>query len=267
MKAKPAALSLALAAALSLSLHARSSAAAPKRQQCIAAAESGQQLRSNSKLFDARKAFALCTASTCPAVIRRDCGRWIEELDALIPSIQVKLVDGTGAEVAEGRVLMNGEPFQRAGDGHATPVDPGMHRFTWVRDEGSSVEEQVVVREGERNKVVELHAPVVTVGHSPPSTTTGARARGPLPFIVGGAGLALAAAGGIFWGIGLHDCSTLGATCASAHTCAQSDVEASHTKLVIGDVLLGVGVIAIVGAVYLFVTQGNDSPPLTTSSR
>jgi len=243
-------------------------AAAPKKpqQQCIAAAESGQQLRSSSKLLEARKAFGACTANVCPAVIRRDCGRWIDELDIATPTITVKLEDATGAEVAEGRVLMDGEPLLRAADGRATPIDPGVHRFAWLRDEGSNVEEQFVVREGEHNRVLVLRVAPGTLG-PPPPVSHEAHAASPVPWIVGGVGVALVAAGGIFWGIGLNDRSTLSSTCASAHTCSQSDVEASHTKLVIGDVLLGVGVVAIVGAVYLMLRPSSDPPVTTTSAR
>jgi len=127
MRVVVSALTLAL-----LTSASSSAVGAPKKaqQQCIVAAESGQQLRSSSKLLDARKAFGICTANGCPAVIRRDCGRWIDEIDLATPTITVKLEDASGAEVAEGRVLMNGEPLLRAADGRATPIDPGAHHFT-----------------------------------------------------------------------------------------------------------------------------------------
>jgi hypothetical protein len=265
---KPALLA-SLACVLLATASPFSATAAPKKQQqaqCIAAAESGQQLRSSGKLLGARKAFAPCTAGACPAAIRRDCGRWIDEIDSATPSVTVQLVDETQAEVAEGRVLMDGEPLLRAADGHATPVDPGVHRFVWSRDAGN-VEQELVVREGEKNRVIVLRVPPpVQIGpgrdrdmHAEPSS------RGPLPWIVGGAGVALGAVGGVLWGIGLHDRSSLSTTCAGAHACLQSDVDASRTKLIVGDVLVGVGVLAIAGAVYLFLRQ--SGPPATSASR
>ena len=261
-------LSLSLSFTLLVAAPAPTASAAPKKaqQHCITAAESGQQLRTSGRLHEARKSFGLCTASTCPAVIRRDCGRWVDELEALIPTISVKLVDGAGNEVAEGRVIMDGEPFSRSADGHATAIDPGPHRFSWLRDEGSNVEEQFLVREGEHNRVLSLRAPPVTVGPPPPPATSEARSPGPLPWIVGGTGVALATVGGIFWAVGLNDRSTLSSTCAASHTCVQSDVEASHTKLVVGDVLLGVGLVAVLGAVYLYFRPGADAPAKTTTS-
>lgn len=243
------------------------STAAPRKQQqqqCIAAAESGQQLRSAGKLRDARKAFAPCTASACSAAIRRDCGRWIDEIDTATPTFTVRLEDEHGADVAEGRILVDGEVLLGAGDGHATAIDPGMHRFVWERDGGNVVQEQVM-REGEHNRVVVLQAPLV--GPPPPTLADAPApptARSPLPWIVGTTGAVLMVSGAVFWGIGLHDRANLSSTCAGAHACVQSDVDASRTKLVVGDVLVGVGVVAVAGAVYLFLRQSGS--PSTTAA-
>ncbi len=255
------ALPLSLSLALAFVAHAGPSAAAPKKQQqqqCIAAAESGQQLRSAGKLRDARKAFGPCTASACAAVIRRDCGRWIDEIDSATPTFTVRLQDEHGVDVPAGRVLVDGEVLPGAGEGHATPIDPGVHRFVWERD-GDDVTEELVLREGEHNRVIVLRVPAsfgapapAEVAASPVETS-----RSPLPWIVGTAGVVLVAGGGVFWGIGLHDRSNLSATCAGAHSCVQSDVDASRTKLVVGDVLAGIGVVAIAGAIYLYLRQSS----------
>jgi len=251
---------------------ASTSAAAPRKQQqqqqCIAAAESGQQLRSAGKLRDARKAFAPCTERACSPVIRRDCGRWIDEIDSAMPTFTVRLQDEHGADVNDGKVLVDGEPLAGAGDGHATAIDPGMHRFVWQRDGGDVTEEQVM-REGEHNRVVVLQVPAAA---GPPKAETPAappETKSPLPWIVGTAGVVLMASGGVFWGLGLHDRSSLSSSCAGAHACVQSDVDASRTKLIVGDVLVGVGVVALAGAVYLFLRQSGaaSSASASTASR
>lgn len=250
------------------------SGAAPRRQsqqqqQCITAAESGQQLRSAGKLRDARKAFGPCTSNACAAVIRRDCGRWIDEIDAATPTFTVRLQDEHGVDVSDGKVLVDGEVVSSAGEGHATPIDPGMHRVVWEREAGS-ISEELVMHEGEHNRVVVLRVPAAfgppPQGDAPPVE---AKRASPLPFIVGTAGVALMATGGIFWGLGLHDRANLNNTCAGAHACVQADVDASRTKLIVGDVLVGVGVVALAGAVYLFLRQssGSSSASASTASR
>jgi type II secretory pathway pseudopilin PulG len=253
------ALALALGAAVAVT--ASPAAAAPRRQQqqCIAAAESGQQLRASGKLRQARKAFGPCTQSACASVIRRDCGRWIDEIDAATPTFTVRLQDEHGVDVSDGKVLVDGEAVSGAGDGHATPIDPGMHRVVWEREAGN-ISEELVMHEGERNRVVVLRVPATigppSQGDAPPVET---KRGNPVPWIVGTAGVVLMASGGVFWGLGLHDRANLSVTCAGAHSCVQGDVDASRTKLVVGDVLVGVGVVALAGAVYLFLRQSGGS--------
>ena len=258
--------SYVVAAALGCAFLGRSaSASAAPPKKCIAAAESGQQLRSSGHLIEARKALAACTANNCPAVVRRDCGRWIEEIDAAQPSITVKLEEASGEDAADGRVLVDGEPLLRTG-GRATPLDPGVHKLVWVRETGGNIEQEAIIREGERNRLIVLRVALATkptadtVEPPPPPPP---RARGPLPYAIGGVGVALAGAGGIFWGIGLNDRSNLNASCAAAHTCAQHDIDASRTKLIVGDVLMGASVLALAGAIFLFLNHDGSRAVLS----
>ena len=268
-----AALRTALLLASALFLHAPSTHAAPtsaSAKQCIAAAESGQQHRSRGRLRDAREAFGVCTASTCPAVVRRDCGRWIEEIDAATPSVIVKLEDENGREVPDGQVLVDGEPLQRGLEGRASLVDPGVHKFVWQR-EGGPFEQEAVVREGEHNRVIVIRGPKRTPAATGPEpadrapAATATTTRSPLPWVIGGIGLALAAGGGVFWGIGLNDRANLESSCAAAHRCQEGDVDASRTKLLIGDVLLGAGAVAVATAVIILLTQ--SGPVAASASR
>ncbi len=242
--------------------------AAPARadtKRCIAAAEDGQQQRRAGKLLAARASFVACTATECPPVVRRDCARWIDELDGATPSIVVKLVDEEGRDATDGRVLVDGETFTGATTGRAISIDPGTHRVAWMRG-GGDVDEEIVVREGERNRVVVLRPrgakPVEKdkPQQPPPATQTSI-----LPYVLGGAGIVLAGAGAVLWGIGLSDRSHLQDTCAPTHTCSGADIQASQAKLVVGDVLVGVGVVAVAVSVYMLLR--GDSPATVTAVR
>ena len=243
--------------------------AAPPKKQCIAAAEQGQQLRSEGHLQEARRTLAACTANSCPTIVRRDCGRWVEEIDAAQPSVTVRLEED-GVEVPDGKVFLDGDALPR-GDGRAAPLDPGAHKFLWSRD-GGNVEQEVTVREGERNRVIVLRtgpgsarsAKTEDVPVTPPKSNNSGS---PLPWIIGGAGLALVGGGAVLWGIGLNDRSNLQSSCAAAHACVMSDVEASHVKLEVGDVLFGVGLVAVATAVVLLILQDPAAPPPRAARR
>jgi hypothetical protein len=256
--------------AFGLTLATASAVADTKR--CINSAEQGQQQRKEGKLLAARSSFVACTASDCPAVVRRDCARWMDELDATIPTIVVKLEDEDGHDVVDGRVLLDGETLSGTSTGRAFSVDPGTHRVAWMRP-GGDLDEEIVVREGERNRVVVLRPktqrPVEHPPPPPPPPPPGgpspSRASSPLPWIVGGAGVVVGGVGALFWGLGLHDRSNLESTCAPSHTCSDSDVHASRTKLIVGDVLVGVGIVAVAAAVYLLIRP--DDAPSSAATR
>lgn len=246
--------------ALAADAHAQSTTI----KRCIGAAERGQEMRKGGQLLDAEGAFRECSALDCPATVRRDCSRWIEELEESIPSYVVRLVDEDKKEVTGGRVTVDGHAINASG-GRALQVDPGPHKFVWVRKDAPNVEQELVVREGERNRVILLAAgtkspPPDDDKKPPPGPATPTPQSTTVPWIIGGAGVASIAVGGIFWGIGLSERSDLSSTCASSHSCLQHDVDASKSKLVVGDVLVGLGLVAVAGAAYFLFFRSGDPP-------
>ena len=67
---------------------------------------------------------------------------------------------------------------------------------------------------------------------------------------MGGIGVALLGTGAVFWGVGSAERSNLREECASAASCTQSDIDAAKTKLVVGDVVAGVGVLAVAAGLW-----------------
>src|SRR5580693_3703107 len=67
------------------------SATADEKHRCIDASEQGQELRDEGRYSSARDAFAACARITCPALVRRDCGRWEAELEQRWPSVVVRV--------------------------------------------------------------------------------------------------------------------------------------------------------------------------------
>jgi hypothetical protein len=227
---------------------APASAATTTSKRCIDAAEHGQQARAEGKLIEASVAFEECSANECPTAVRRDCGRWVEELEAAIPTVIFKLEDAEGNDVHGGDVFVDDEPV-RADEGRARRIDPGIHRVVWLRPPGGErIEREVVLREGETHRLVVLRAAPAARTGTPEAR--GSAARSPWPWALGSAGVVLAGTGAGLWIAGSSERRDLRDGCAPMHACAESDVDASRTKLVVGDILVGAGVIAIAAAVY-----------------
>jgi hypothetical protein len=236
-------------------------ASADDKQVCLDASSQGQQLRDDGKYRAARAQLVVCAREVCPAVVKRDCTQWLGEVDQTVPTVVVRARDSKG-DLAEVRVLVDGQTLLEKLDGKPAAIDPGEHVFRYEAQGHPPVEEHVVVRVGERNRLLDVQfggaAGAVRVdGDS-------AKSSGPpvLAWILGGVAV-LAFGSEAYFGItGLNDRSDLRAQpCAQTSTCSASDVDAIRTKFLIADVSLGVGIVSAGVAAYLFLASGKKTEP------
>src|SRR5262252_6601110 len=99
MLPRPAVAALTLGAAVTLVPGAL--AITPTVAQCVTTSEQGQADRDEGRYKRARDAFASCSNEVCPVVIRRDCVKWLSELDASAPTIVFVARDERGADLGD----------------------------------------------------------------------------------------------------------------------------------------------------------------------
>jgi hypothetical protein len=258
-----------VAAALGLSSVA---SADDEKAACVRASEQGQRLRDEGKLTKARDAFITCARSVCPAVVKKDCDGWLSDIEQSIPSVVVSAQDPGGGDVTAARVLVDGQLLAEKLDGRPLMVDPGEHTFRYEYPGAPPVEEKVVILTGQHNRVlkVKFGGPSSAVTPPPPSATATApppppvetsRPAPPAVFVLGGVGLAALASFAYFGASGRSDISDLRSTCAPY--CAQDQLDSAKKKLLVADISLGVGVVALGAAVVLFVTRPTVQVPST----
>jgi hypothetical protein len=240
--------SLASLAFVSAHLFSAVSARADDRYECAAAAERAQSLRDAAKLRAALGELLACARVTCPAVVREDCAKWVVELQEQMPTIIVRAHDSRGRDVAGVRVLVDGAPLMGRLEGVAVGVDPGTHRFRFQAASGAATELELVINEAEKRRVVPVAFDVALEvdGTAPavaPTSPSEPSSRLPL-YVVGGIGIAALGSFTYFELRGQSDYRALRDGCARTRTCAQSDVDAARTELVVGVISLGTAVLA-----------------------
>jgi hypothetical protein len=172
------------------------------------------------------------------------------ETEAAIPTVVVRASAGEDAqrELFDVEVRVDGVVLATRLDGRALPVNPGERHFTFSASGRIAREERLVVRVGEKHRLLavvlppekpELAAVVTQPTPAPSRITTPAR----VLLIAGGAALATAAGFGVS---GWLEVRSLRQTCAP--TCPQSDVDAARLRLRIADISLAAGVAALAGA-------------------
>lgn len=245
---------LAGIAAVTLLL-ASTTARAESFAQCAAAAERGQTSRDEREFSKARAQFLQCSVASCPETIRRDCLGWLDAVERAMPSAVFYATAGADRDLTDVRVEIDGFAITDRLDGRSQFVEPGMHRVRFVWN-GASRESQVVFVEGEKNRKVEAR-------FDPPAADRPARRSSPWPWVASGVAL-VGAAGFIGFGLsGKADVDELGRC---EPRCATDDVAAARAKYIAADVSLGVGIVALGVATYLFLTERAARPTPTTAS-
>jgi hypothetical protein len=241
---------LAGALALSaLSLSGGASAAKPEdlKQQCVEAYEQTQSLRKSASLRSARASALTCAQAGCPAVVKKDCASWLTELDQSLPSVVLSARDKSGQETTAVRVFVDNEPLVERLDGRSVALDPGAHTLRFELDGAPPSELRTLIREGEKNRPIEISfAPA-----APPSGPGAASSSPPIAvFVFGGIGVLALGSFATFALLGKSQKSDLEKSCAP--TCTDEEVGRVRTKLLIGDISLVTGIVALGAATTFF---------------
>jgi hypothetical protein len=242
-----------------------STARADPIESCVGAYDAPQRLQHGGKLREAEIQAIACAQDACPAELRKDCLRWIEEIHRSTPSLVVHGVGPDGCDLERARVFVDGQFVADHLEGKALPLDPGAHAIRVETDGRPPIEQRVILSEGEKNRVVDARfAPADAVcraaaGIGAPEArprivapAAHARPTPPLVYVLGGAGLlSLGVASGFY----VSALSQKGTLDECRPRCATPDVDTMRRTYLVGDVLLTVGVASLAAAAILYFTR------------
>jgi hypothetical protein len=259
-------LAIAIVAAVSTPSVCTSEARGDETESCIASHEQSQMLRKDGKLRAAREQMINCSRDVCPKLLRKECSGWMSEVDEAIPSVVIEAKGPDGQDLVEMKVTVDGQPLTDKLDGRAVNVDPGVHVFKFEIPKVKPREEKIVIREGQK-------ARKIVVDFSPPKPATSATATSTAPitepppdkvvrpvptlvYVLGGVGLVALGTSAFFEAKGLGQRSDLDAK-GCKPGCPQEDVDAAKQSILIGDILLGAGVVSAgLATVFYFTRPG-----------
>lgn len=240
--------------------------------ECLSDHTEGQQLRRDGKLIESRDTFRQCSATACPSQIIRDCYAWMEETNRQIPSVSVT-VTADGVARADVQVYIDGVLAAQSLSGRAIDVNPGPHQIRVVLPPFEPFEEQIVVTEGEKFRVVNVN--FTTPGRqvarpgaprsAPPPEVEMAR---PVPistYVFGGIGIAAAISGGA-WGISnmalRSDMEDKVNGCAP--NCSDRSIEVLKQRALLADISWGVSIVSLATAATIYFLRPEEpvEPPI-----
>jgi hypothetical protein len=186
---------------------------------------------------------------------------------AAIPPVVLAARDAQGNDISDVVVSIDGKPPAPIGV-LALELDPGTHTFVFQRSSGgATVERQVLLRQGEKNREVVASWPGSSV---PGSSTPAPPATAPNPadettdrpvpaaaWILGGVAVAGIATSAVFGALGLS-------ARASNHCdngCSQTQYDDMMTKFRVSDVSLAVGLVSLGAAAWVYLARPTVQRP------
>ena len=222
----------------------------PSGEACMRAYEGAQRTRLKKKLLASKGELLVCSHAACPDFLRRDCTKWLSEVEAALPSVVVVVRSGN-EEISDAELRIDDEIV--ALEGSAINVDPGEHVFHVEASNGRSQQRKILISEAEKNRSIEFDFPK--------EAETESKGRNLIP-VYGLATLGVIGIGSFaFFGLRAHSRKQDLESC-KGH-CPVDDVDAVRRDQIVGDVSLGLGLIALGGAAWIYFGSSSESkaPP------
>jgi hypothetical protein len=127
-------------------------AADPTTSDCLNANEKAISLRNDHKLRAARAELLVCAAASCPADIRTECTRKVEEVNASMPTIVFEVEDESQNHLSAVKLTMDGELLAERLEGTALSIDPGVHVFRFEKEGQRPLDKELVIFEGAKDR-------------------------------------------------------------------------------------------------------------------
>lgn len=258
---------------------------ADDKEQCIAATSAAQDARAQGKLMSAREQLIACARDACPTVIRHDCAQWLGEVEASLPTVVLSARDASGHDVIDVKVSVDGQARATSLDGKAMVIDPGAHTLSFVREGAPPFEQKVVIREGEKNRAINVELPgAAAAGTATASTATtqaptdGGQAPPPGPdttphgksalpvvgLVIAGVGVVGVGLGAVFGGVAASKWSDAQTQCPASRGCAPGSTayalrDDASSMATISTIAFVAGGVALAGGLTLFLVAPKHS--------
>jgi hypothetical protein len=263
---------VALASLVLVALPARAD-----NEACLSAHEKAQIERMHGRYVEAHAQLLACAQASCPGGIRNDCKGWLNEVEASLPTLVFAVSDASGRDLVDVRISADGKLLDERANGRSLTLNPGLYTLRFEATGYVTQEQQVLVREAEKQRIIRVSLQPMGASLAPASglgdASAATHASGPDPrqrrllltsYVLGGAAVAALAVGIGFGVSGKKKYDELKAE-GCEPDCPPGEVESGKRRYVIADVAFAAaGAFAVTSVVTLVLglRKGRpDRPP------
>jgi hypothetical protein len=226
---------------------------------CAQSHASGQREAKAGRLKAASESFASCVSQAgCPEAIRAECAELRKDTELNLPTLIFAALDEQGSDLIQVRVYSDDQVLAESLDGRPIAVDPGEHQFKFELPSGQVLTSDVLVREGEKNRIVSVRAKLEPATPIPEVSET--KRKLPASFWVASS---VSAGALVSWGafavIGHGKQSALAECSPNCSVSSRADYDAMRRAYLIADISLGVAVASAGVATWLFLSSDRSS--------
>jgi len=244
--------------------------AQPTRAECVEAHRNAQELKQTGKLIEAQEHLVVCSAGSCPGAIISDCGNWISQLEQMTPSMVFE-IKADGKQALDAKLFVDEKPIEDWSQ--AVKVNPGRHIVRVEVPNFPPREEQIVLPEGQRMRLIAIEFESQRPATEDPVAAQPKDYKRPVPFVVYpllAVGVGGLASFGVFSYLGRNQQDKLERICEPR--CSDHDMETMRLNYLVGDISVGVGAAALLGASIVYFTRprvevGSNPKPATGIGR
>jgi hypothetical protein len=139
--------------------------AAADTESCTRAHAAGQREENAGQLKEALASFQECASdAACPLPIRNECTQLYTTVEGRLPTVVLSVVDEHGNDVVDVQVSSGDALIVHGLDGRPVAINPGLHELRFRLPNGEVVTKSLVVRQGEKDRIVSLKLPRSDLG-------------------------------------------------------------------------------------------------------
>lgn len=248
-------------------------AARADHEACLSAHEKAQIERMHGRYVEAHAQLLACAQASCPGGVRNDCKGWLREVEASLPTLVFAVADASGRDLVDVRISADGKLLDERADGRSLTLNPGLYTLRFEAPGYVTQEQQVLVREAEKQRLVRVTLQPHAASLTPPPTPAqinaaqaedraAQRKRRLLltSYVMGGAAVATLATGIGFGVSGEKKKDELEADMCKPD-CPTGEVESGRRRFIIADVAFALGgAFAVTAVVTLVLGLRNGRP-------
>jgi hypothetical protein len=239
---------------------------------CTALHASGQREAKAGRLKHASEQFLTCASSPdrCPDAVRAECTDLYGNVQKVIPTVVFTVSDEQGRDLTNVKVYSTDQLIVESLTGRPIPLDPGKHHFRFVFPSGDVLATDILVREGEKNRVVGVRTreargasraparPATARGAAPAAPAATGRSLSAGFWVASTVGVASLASFGVFALLGHNSQSALETCSPTCDLGRRDDYDKMRRDYLIADISLGAAAVSLGVATWLFFSAGSS---------